>query len=364
MDFRSIYQHGFARVAACTGSVAVADPPTNAEMVLRGARECAEEGVVVALFPEMTLTGYSIEDLLLQDAVLDDVERALATVVDGSADICCRARDRRAAAPPQPDLQLRGRHPPRRDPRRRAQVVPADLPGVLRAAADRLRRSTSAARSGSAGPTCRSAPTCCSPPTTCPASCCTSRSARTCGCRCRRAPRRPWPARPSCSNLSGSPITVGRAEDRQLLCRSASSRCLAAYVYAAAGQGESSHRPVLGRPDDDLRERRAAGRVRAFPGRRPRTRWPTSTSTCCARSGCRMGTFDDNRRAHADGRLPPRVVHARSARRRHRAAAERRARTRSCRPTPRASPWTATRPTTSRSPGCSSGCARSATRRS
>ena len=41
-------------------------------------------------------------------------------------------------------------------------------------------------------------------------------------------------------NLSGSPITVGRAEDRKLLCRSASSRCLAAYVYAAAGQGEST----------------------------------------------------------------------------------------------------------------------------
>ena len=42
------------------------------------------------------------------------------------------------------------------------------------------------------------------------------------------------------ANLSGSPITVGRAEDRQLLCRSASSRCLAAYVYAAAGEGEST----------------------------------------------------------------------------------------------------------------------------
>ena len=87
MDFRSIYQHGFARVAACTGSVAVADPPANAEMVLRGARECADQGVVVALFPEMTLTGYSLEDLVLQDAVLDDVERALATVVEGTADL-------------------------------------------------------------------------------------------------------------------------------------------------------------------------------------------------------------------------------------------------------------------------------------
>ena len=41
-------------------------------------------------------------------------------------------------------------------------------------------------------------------------------------------------------NLSGSPITVGRAEDRKLLARASSSRGLAAYVFAAAGQGESS----------------------------------------------------------------------------------------------------------------------------
>src|SRR5215203_3215290 len=87
MDFRSVYQHGFARVAACTGRVAIADPPANAEMVLRHARECSEAGVALALFPEMTLTGYSLEDLVLQDAVLDDVETALATVVEGTADL-------------------------------------------------------------------------------------------------------------------------------------------------------------------------------------------------------------------------------------------------------------------------------------
>src|SRR5262249_21907487 len=42
------------------------------------------------------------------------------------------------------------------------------------------------------------------------------------------------------ANLSGSPITIARAEDRGLLARSASARCLAAYVYSAAGEGESS----------------------------------------------------------------------------------------------------------------------------
>jgi NAD+ synthase (glutamine-hydrolysing) len=87
MNFRSLYQHGFARVASCTGHVSIADPPANAELVLRLARACSEDGVAVALFTELCLTGYSIEDLLLQDAVLDEVEAALETVVTGSADL-------------------------------------------------------------------------------------------------------------------------------------------------------------------------------------------------------------------------------------------------------------------------------------
>src|SRR3954447_21658079 len=87
MTFRSIYQHGFVRVASCTERIAIGDPPANAEAVLRQARACDEEGVGVALFPELCLSGYSIEDLLLQDALLDGVEAALATVVAGSAEL-------------------------------------------------------------------------------------------------------------------------------------------------------------------------------------------------------------------------------------------------------------------------------------
>src|ERR687893_1634108 len=87
MDLRSIYQHGFARIASCTGRVSIADPPANAEAVLRLARACDEDGVAVALFPELNLTGYSIEDLLLQDAVLDGAEAAVGRVVEGSADL-------------------------------------------------------------------------------------------------------------------------------------------------------------------------------------------------------------------------------------------------------------------------------------
>src|SRR4051812_6142452 len=87
MNFRSIYQHGFVRVASCTGRIAIADPPANAEVILRHGRACAEEGVGLALFPELNLTGHSIEDLLLQDAVLDGVEAAVAVVIEGSADL-------------------------------------------------------------------------------------------------------------------------------------------------------------------------------------------------------------------------------------------------------------------------------------
>src|SRR3954467_7481277 len=85
MNFRSIYKHGFVRVASCTGRIAIADPPANAEVILRHSRACHDEGVGLALFPELNLTGYSIEDLLLPDAVLDGVEAAIATVVEGSA---------------------------------------------------------------------------------------------------------------------------------------------------------------------------------------------------------------------------------------------------------------------------------------
>src|SRR5690606_34532813 len=51
------------------------------------ARECHDDAVAVAVFPELTLCGYSIEDLLLQDTLLDTVEEALAEVVAASADL-------------------------------------------------------------------------------------------------------------------------------------------------------------------------------------------------------------------------------------------------------------------------------------
>ena len=74
-----VLDQGFVRVAACTIVTALADPRTNAATVLEQARACDAEGVRVAAFPELTLTGYSVEDLFLQEVVLDDpyVSRSL-----------------------------------------------------------------------------------------------------------------------------------------------------------------------------------------------------------------------------------------------------------------------------------------------
>jgi NAD+ synthase (glutamine-hydrolysing) len=84
MNFHSIYSHGFARVAACTIVSSVADPSANATAIIDTARACHEKSVAIAVFPELSLSGYAIEDLLLQDALLDAVERGLATVVQAS----------------------------------------------------------------------------------------------------------------------------------------------------------------------------------------------------------------------------------------------------------------------------------------
>ena len=199
LPFESAYRHGFARIAACTIPIAIADPVANAEAVLAAARECDADAVAVAVFPELCLTGYAIDDLVMQDAVLDAVETADRAAGGGIRGSLPDARGRRAAAPPQPPLQLRRRDPPRRAARRRAEVVPADLPRVLRAPLVRARR-----RPGRPGhprrrtSRRRSDPTCCSRPSTCPGSSSTPRSAKTSGCRSRRRRQPRSPARPCC----------------------------------------------------------------------------------------------------------------------------------------------------------------------
>jgi len=83
--FHSPRTHGFVRVAAATPVVHTADPAANAEEHIALIRQAGAQGVDLIVFPELSLSGYAIDDLLMQDALLAEVERQIA-VLAGAAD--------------------------------------------------------------------------------------------------------------------------------------------------------------------------------------------------------------------------------------------------------------------------------------
>ncbi|WP_129305088.1 NAD(+) synthase [Streptomyces sp. L2] len=298
MNFSSIYQHGFARVAACTGHAAVAEPHTNAEAVLRQARHCAEDGVAVAVFPELCLSGYSIEDLLLQDALLDEIETALQTVVAGSADLlpvlvvgaplrhrhrvynCAVLVHRGRILGVAPKSYL----PNYREFYEKRQIAAGDdeRGGTLTVGGSAVPFGTDLLFAAEDVPGLVLHTEICEdmwvpvPP---------SAEAALAGATV-------------LLNLSGSPITVGRAEDRRLLCRSASARCLAAYVYAAAGLGESSTDLSWDGQTMIYEDGVLLAETDRFP-QGDRYAVADIDLDLLRQARMRMGTFDDNRRTHA-----------------------------------------------------------------
>jgi len=77
-DFFNLYCHGFARVALATPLVRIGDPMANAEATLALMRGAAKHKAIVAVFPELGLSAYSCEDLFHQQALLRASEDALA----------------------------------------------------------------------------------------------------------------------------------------------------------------------------------------------------------------------------------------------------------------------------------------------
>lgn len=82
--FDSLYSHGFVRTAVGIPRLRVADPAFNLERTLELARRASEDGAIVALFPELGISAYSNDDLFQQDALLEGVERAIASAVEES----------------------------------------------------------------------------------------------------------------------------------------------------------------------------------------------------------------------------------------------------------------------------------------
>ncbi|EJL22472.1 NAD(+) synthase [Novosphingobium sp. AP12] len=85
--FHDMHEHGFVRVAASTPRVRTADVAFNLDAVLAEARRAHEAHVDLLVFPELCLSSYAIDDLHLQAAMIEAVEAAIADVVAASADL-------------------------------------------------------------------------------------------------------------------------------------------------------------------------------------------------------------------------------------------------------------------------------------
>lgn len=296
-DWVNVYRQGYARVAAVTAPIRMADPAANAAAVVEQARACHDEGVAVAVFPELCLSGYAADDLFLQDVLLDAVEDAIAAVAEASRELrpllvvgapvrshhrvynCAVVIHRGEVLGVAPKVHL----PNYREfyeHRWFASGVDQGGGGVVPVNGvdvpfghDLLFEATDVPGLVVHAEVCEDL----------------------------------WvPVPPSANaalagasvlvNISGSPITVGRADDRHLLARSQSFRCAAAYVYAAAGEGESTtdlswDGQTMAYEMGDL-----LGEGERFPEGPRRTVVDVDLDRI-RQERARQGTFDDNQRA-------------------------------------------------------------------
>jgi NAD+ synthase (glutamine-hydrolysing) len=83
--FFNIYSHGFARVAVGVPRCRVADPAFNASETLLLANAAASRGVALITFPELGISAYTCDDLFRQQTLLEATETALGQLVSASA---------------------------------------------------------------------------------------------------------------------------------------------------------------------------------------------------------------------------------------------------------------------------------------
>ena len=238
--FFDCHNHGFVRVASATPCSRSADVAFNTKGVLAEAAKAHGAGVDLVVFPELCLSSYAIDDLLLQEALLDRVEQALAEVIAASAALApvlvVGAPLRRSGhlyncAAVIAHGRLLGVVPKSFLPNyrefyeKRHFASGRDARGLMIAVAGhKVPFGTDLVFAADNLPGFRFAVEICEdfwapiPP----------------GMRAALAG-----ALILC-NLSASPVTIGRADDRHLHCRSSAARGIAAYVYSASGHGEST----------------------------------------------------------------------------------------------------------------------------
>ena len=288
LPFHHPYRHDFVRVAVAVPRIKVADPAYNAEQTIAMLEQAAAAGASLVALPELGLSAYTCDDLFHQRALLDGCEAALAPRRRGDARIpvtaivglplrvddllfnCAAVVSRRQAA------------------RRRAQDLPAELPRVLRSAPVQPRPTTRAVARGRRSPARRAVrhrPALHAPRTS---RCCTLHVEI---CEDLWVPIPPS----SLAALAGrdgarQPVGVEHHDRQGRLPAPARRPAVGALPgrlpLHLGGRRRIDHRPGLGRPGADLRERQAARRVRALRQRRRTSSSPTSTSSASRASAC------------------------------------------------------------------------------
>lgn len=80
-------RHGFIKTAAVTPKVQVADPEANAQEIIRLAAEAAGNGAKLIVFPELCITGYTCGDLFLQELLLRRAKEELFRIIRETAQL-------------------------------------------------------------------------------------------------------------------------------------------------------------------------------------------------------------------------------------------------------------------------------------
>jgi len=239
-SFHSLYTHGFVRAAICTPAVTIADPEANAARTIALARRADGQGAAVTLFPELGLSSYTSDELFFQQPLLDRVEASVLALVAATADLTSVVV---FGAP----LRNAGRLYNTAVVAHRGRVLGIVPKSYLPNYREFYEKRYFASGATLAGRTIRLGDT------DIPFGVdlifrANDLSAFTLGveiCEDLWAPVAPSTHAALAGatvllNLSASNVTVGKAELRRALCRAHAIRTISAYLYSAAGGGEST----------------------------------------------------------------------------------------------------------------------------
>lgn len=240
-------KNGFIKVAAVTPKIKVADTEYNAKSICEELKECYAHGAKIIVFPELCLTGYTCGDLFLQGLLLKKAMEALFIVAKATVGVDALVF---VGLPVEKDGRL-------------YNVAAVLQNGVILGMIPKSNIPTYAefyeGRYFTAGNISAEEYKLEENPITIPFGAgllfdCVDVPGLMVGCEiCEDL----WVADPPAAkyalmgatlivNLSASNETIGKDSYRQLLVKSASARLICGYVYASAGEGESTQDLVFG----------------------------------------------------------------------------------------------------------------------